>query len=244
MHNFLGSEKNPDGTAKYDTNKVPTEKLAEFAKLPTAAEAYRAAVDYLMGQSKETPTSTSTPSSGVSSSGTKTSTGKTSTGAKTPSATDTNVAQTNTSIDAAKKYLLEQAKLLNTKGGFAKTNTSFEAFSQQVNNAKTKEDLDKLAGNILPAVQATPEVKQSNDLAAKKKEAFAPYGNLSEAQKTLVKKSPLMKQVVAITQEIQTLTKDDQKFWDLGTLTRARMKLQKVVDAALAGQTSVDLTTF
>lgn len=49
LHNFLGSEKNADGTAKYDTNKIPTEKLAEFSQLGTASEAYRAAVDYLTG---------------------------------------------------------------------------------------------------------------------------------------------------------------------------------------------------
>lgn len=242
LHNFLGSEKNPDGTAKYDTNKVPTEKLAEFAKLPTAAEAYRAAVDYLTSQTTETSTVTSSSSTGT---GSKTSTGKTSTGAKSTNASDTNVAQTApTGIDTSKKYLLDQAKLLNEKGGFSKTNTSYEAFAQQVNNAKTKEDLDKLASTIIPAVTATPEVKETNDLAAKKQEAFAPYGKLSESQKTLIKKSPLMKDVMAITREIQALTKDDQRFWDLGTLNRARLKMQKVVDAALAGQTSVDLTTF
>lgn len=47
LHSFLGAEKNADGTSKYDTAAIPTSKLAEFAKLPTAAEAYRAASDYL-----------------------------------------------------------------------------------------------------------------------------------------------------------------------------------------------------
>lgn len=111
LHNFLGAEKNADGTAKYDTNKIPTEKLAEFAQLPTAAEAYRAAVDYLVGNSQGESASVST-STGTST-GASSVTAKASTGAKTTGATDINVAQTNTSIDSAKKYLLEQAKLLN-----------------------------------------------------------------------------------------------------------------------------------
>lgn len=212
MHNFLGSEKNPDGTAKYDTNKVPTEKLAEFAKLPTAAEAYRAAVDYLMGQSKETPTSTSTTSSGVSGSGTKTSTGKTSTEAKTSSPTDTNVGTTgvtSTSIESTKTWLIDQAKTLNTKGGFAKTNTSFEAFSQQVNNAKTKEDLEKLAEMIKPAIEATPMISIESKLTQAKHDAFSPYGSLTPAQKEVVKKSPLMKNVLEITRQIQALSPVD-----------------------------------
>lgn len=205
LHNFLGSEKNPDGTAKYDTNKIPTEKLAEFAKLPTAAEAYRAAVDYLMGQNKETPTST--PVSGsrstLSTVGTTTSTVKSGTGTK--STTDTNVSTTQTSVDTVKKYLLEQAKLLNGKGGFAKTNTSFEAFSQQVNNAKTKEDLDNLAEIIKPAIVATPQIKKDVDFQNAKNDAFTPFSKLTEAQKILVRKSPLMRQIAEITQKIQTL---------------------------------------
>lgn len=244
LHNFLGKEMKADGTPKYDTNKIPTDKLAEFAKLPTAAEAYRAAVDYLTAQGGET----TTPAAATTPAASSTSTGKASTGAKSTGASDTNAAQTTgkvtSSLDATKKYLLDQAKLLNEKGGFAKTSMSYEAFAQQVNNAKTDEDIKKLAASIDPAVNATPAVKETNDLAAKKQEAFAPYGKLSEAQKTLIKKSPLMKDVLAITQEIQALTKDDQRFWDLGTLNRARMKMQKVVDAALAGKTSVDLTTF
>lgn len=113
---------------------------------------------------------------------------------------------------------MNQARLLERHGGFAKTNTSYAAFESQLNNAKSKEDLDKLASLILPAVTATPQVATESKLSEKKKEAFAPYSSLSEAQKTVVKKSPLMKDVLAITQEIQNLTKDDERLWNVGTL--------------------------
>lgn len=267
LHNFLGSEKNPDGTAKYDTNKIPTEKLAEFAKLPTAAEAYRAAVDYLMGQNKETPTST--PVSGsrstLSTVGTTTSTVKSGTGTK--STTDTNVSTTQTSVDTVKKYLLEQAKLLNGKGGFAKTNTSFEAFSQQVNNAKTKEDLDNLAEIIKPAIVATPQIKKDVDFQNAKNDAFTPFSKLTEAQKILVRKSPLMRQIAEITQKIQTLkpvstwdkiknaVEDYTVWWSIiwaasryiargdeyNQLNNFKKQLEILVNAALAGQDSPSL---
>lgn len=258
LHNFLGSEKNADGTAKYDTNTIPTEKLAEWAQMDSGADAYRAAVDYLTnwkGASGPDSSLDKTVAAGKESrSSIDTGSGK-KTSPAAPATTAPAATSTTANLTEAQNTILTQAKMLNEKGGFAKTNTSYEAFAQLVQNAKTPEEITKLAAMIEPAITATPAVKSSQDLTAKKTEAFSPYGWLTPAQKEVVKKSPLMKDVLAVTQEITAVTneykeqsREDSVRWALKNfvtgggydeqLMRLKARMQSIVTAALAGKTT------
>lgn len=277
LHSFLGEEKNADGTSKYDTAAIPTAKLKEFAALPTQAEAFRAANDYLIGLAGGSTTTTGSGSSGSGSSSSSSSTGSSSTGAKTTGVTDTNVAQipaaernwnnyyakskspeevaaflntqpgfkvtvsgnditgtkngvagawtfdgenwkvkgstptaaTPSDLENGKADLLRQAKQLNSQGGFAKTEDSYETYVAAINAAENQESLDKITASWSDAMKATPQaasaVSNEKIYADVRSKSKAPLTWLTASQLKVLQASPQYQAILGASREIEKL---------------------------------------
>lgn len=240
LHNFLGSEKNADGTAKYDTNKIPTEKLAEFSQLGTASEAYRAAVDYLTGGKWASGASSSFDStvskwkdalSNIDTGGGK----KTSTPApKVPIAattptTDASAVVTPPEIQNQKNDLYLKIRLLQENWGFAKTDITYEEAKKALDSSTNKAQLDLIASKITAAYSATPAAGAKQESIARFKDAGSPYTSLSAEQKKVVEGTQYYKDILKIIANLNS-----QPSISATDAERAKKNIQYILQYALA----------
>lgn len=233
-----------DGTPKYDTNAIPADKMAEFAKASTAREAYQMAVAYLTNGANNSADlyADAAAASGSSSGGSSSS----SSSSSTPSANKETPAEkgnTEVNIDAA----LNDAKLLEQNGGFKKTDITYDQYVTALKSAKTPEALKVLQNKIAPALAATPQVSKSNELEIQKKAALAPYTSLSADQLAVLKASPWWSQISGLVEKVQGYKSTESKYAavnlftasDKTKLANAKNSLDIAIKKILAGKTNL-----